>query len=270
MYYCFENEVFQNINVKLIIRMIIPKATFVNMLTVTIGSLMGIVLKNIFTSEIQDIVFQAVGLGTFLIGIKMALRLPDGYLLVFFFSLIIGAIFGQIVHVDLIFNSISESLKLAIGNNDTGFTEGLISAFLLFCVGSMTIVGALEEGLQQKRELLYLKSLLDGFSSIALASTYGIGVWFSIIPMLIFQGGITILSSRLKNIFSQPVMDCLSATGGILIIGIAIHLLKLGKVNLENLLPALVIVTLLSYFYLKYKLNSKADTVIHTGDDEIS
>ena len=72
MYYCFENEVFQNINVKLIIRMIIPKATFVNMLTVTIGSLMGIVLKNIFTSEIQDIVFQAVGLGTFLIGIKMA------------------------------------------------------------------------------------------------------------------------------------------------------------------------------------------------------
>jgi uncharacterized membrane protein YqgA involved in biofilm formation len=79
--------------------MIIPKATFVNMLTVTIGSLLGILLKNIFTADIQDIVFQAVGLGTLLIGIKMALRLPDGYLLVFFFSLIIGAIFGQVIHV---------------------------------------------------------------------------------------------------------------------------------------------------------------------------
>ncbi len=246
--------------------MAIPKATFVNMLTVTIGSLLGILLKNIFTADIQDIVFQAVGLGTLLIGIKMALRLPDGYLLVFFFSLIIGAIFGQIVHVDLIFNSISESLKSAIGNSDAGFTEGLISAFLLFCVGSMTIVGALEEGLQQKRELLYLKSLLDGFSSIALASTYGIGVLFSIIPMLIFQGGITILSSRLKNIFSQPVMDCLSATGGMLIIGIAIHLLKLGKVNLENLLPSLVIVSVLAYYFAKYKLKNKADAVIHPND----
>lgn len=246
--------------------MAIPKATFVNMLTVTIGSLLGILLKNFFTADIQDIVFQAVGLGTLLIGIKMALRLPDGYLLVFFFSLIIGAIFGQVIHVDLFFNSISESLKSAIGNSDAGFTEGLISAFLLFCVGSMTIVGALEEGLQQKRELLYLKSLLDGFSSIALASTYGIGVLFSIIPMLIFQGGITILSSRLKNIFSQPVMDCLSATGGMLIIGIAIHLLKLGKVNLENLLPSLVIVSVLAYYFTKYKLKNKADAVIHPND----
>lgn len=246
--------------------MAIPKATFVNMLTVTIGSLLGILLKNIFTADIQDIVFQAVGLGTLLIGIKMALRLPEGYLLVFFFSLIIGAIFGQVIHVDLLFNSISESLKSAIGNSDAGFTEGLISAFLLFCVGSMTIVGALEEGLQQKRELLYLKSLLDGFSSIALASTYGIGVLFSIIPMLIFQGGITILSSRLKNIFSQPVMDCLSATGGMLIIGIAIHLLKLGKVNLENLLPSLVIVSVLAYYFTKYKLKNKADAVIHPND----
>lgn len=246
--------------------MIIPKATFVNMLTVTIGSLMGIMLKNIFTTEIQEIVFQAVGLGTLLIGIKMALRLPEGYLLIFFFSLIIGAIFGQVIHVDLFFNDLSENLKSAIGNSDAGFTEGLISAFLLFCVGSMTIVGALEEGLQQKRELLYLKALLDGFSSIALASTYGIGVLFSIIPMLIFQGGITIMSSRLKNIFSQPVMDCLSATGGMLIIGIAIHLLKLGKVNLENLLPSLLIVSVLAYYYTKYKLKSKADEVLTSTD----
>ncbi|MFZ1748729.1 MAG: DUF554 domain-containing protein, partial [Saprospiraceae bacterium] len=181
------------------------------MLTVTIGSLIGLWLKQFFSGDIQEIVFQAVGLGTLLIGIKMALRLPEGYLLVFLFSLIIGGVFGQLIRIDLIFSDLSEALKISINNGDSQFTEGLITAFLLFCVGSMTIVGALEEGLQNKRELLYIKSMLDGFSSIALASTYGIGVLFSIIPMLIFQGGITMLANKLKSVFSQNVMDSLSA-----------------------------------------------------------
>ncbi|MBL0023682.1 MAG: DUF554 domain-containing protein [Saprospiraceae bacterium] len=242
--------------------MILPKATLVNMLTVTIGSIIGILLKNIFSEDIQGIVFQAVGLGTLLIGIRMALKLPDGYLLVFFFSLIIGAVLGQLIRVDLIFNEISEGLKILIGNNDSGFSEGLISAFLLFCVGSMTIVGALEEGLQQKRELLYVKSLLDGFSSVALASIYGIGVMFSVIPMFFFQGGITIMASRLKNVFSQEVMDSLSAVGGMLIIAISIHLLKIGKISLENMLPSLIIIAILSYYYKKFKLKTKLDKAI--------
>ena len=235
-----------------------PKATFVNMLTVTIGSLIGLWLKQFFSEEIQGIVFQAVGLGKLLIGIRMALKLPDGYLLIFMFSLIIGAVFGQWFRVDLMFNDISESLKLMVGNHDSRFSEGLITAFLLFCVGSMTIIGALEEGLQNKRELLYVKSMLDGFSSIALASTYGIGVLFSIIPMFILQGGITIMAFRLKNIFSDKVMDSLSAVGGILIIGISILLLDLGKINLENLLPSLLIVTVMSYYFEKYQLKKEA------------
>lgn len=234
-----------------------PKATFVNMLTVTIGSLIGLWLKQFFSEDIQDIVFQAVGLGTLLIGIKMALRLPDGYLLVFMFSLIIGAILGQLVRVDLIFNDFSDSLKLVIGNSDSQFSEGLITAFLLFCVGSMTIVGALEEGLHNKKELLYVKSMLDGFSSIALASTYGIGVLFSIIPMLIFQGGLTMLAFRLKHIFSQNVQDSLSAVGGMLIIGISILLLKLGEISLENLLPSLLVVSILAYYLEKYQLKKE-------------
>jgi len=235
-----------------------PKATFVNMLTVTIGSLIGLWLKQFFSEEIQGIVFQAVGLGTLLIGIRMALKLPDGYLLIFMFSLIIGGVFGQWLRVDLLFGDISNSLKSLVGNTDSKFSEGLITAFLLFCVGSMTIIGALEEGLQNKRELLYVKSMLDGFSSIALASTYGIGVLFSIIPMFFLQGGITMMAFRLKNIFSDKVMDCLSAVGGILIIGISILLLDLGKINLENLLPSLLIVTIMAYFFEKYQLKKEA------------
>jgi uncharacterized protein len=230
-----------------------PKATIVNMMTVTIGSLIGLWLKQFFSTEVQEIVFQAVGLGTLLIGIKMALRLPDGYLLIFIFSLIIGSVFGQVLRIDLIINDVSDSLKMLIGNTESSFTQGLITAFLLFCVGSMTIIGALEEGIHQKRELLYVKSTLDGFSAIALASTYGIGVLFSIIPMLIFQGGITVLALRLKYVFKQNVMDALSAVGGILIIGISIRLLKLGEVWLENMLPSLVLIVAMSYFYDKYK-----------------
>jgi len=240
----------------------LPKATFVNMLTVTIGSLIGLWLKQFFSEDIQVIVFQAVGLGTLLIGIKMALRLPEGYLLVFMFSLIIGAVIGQMIRVDLIFNDLSDSLKHWIGNSDAQFSEGLITAFLLFCVGSMTIVGALEEGLQNKRELLYVKSLLDGFSSIALASTYGIGVWFSIVPMLIFQGGLTILASELKHIFSQNVQDSLSSVGGMLIIGISILLLDLGKIHLENMLPSLLIICIMAYYFEKIKNIKKAHKTI--------
>ncbi len=230
-----------------------PKATLVNMLTVTIGSVIGLWLKQFFSEEVQEIVFQAVGLGTLLIGIKMSLRLPDGYLLVFMFSLIIGAIFGQLVRVDNILYDLSESLKLISGSTDGRFSEGLITAFLLFCVGSMTIIGALEEGLQQKRELLYVKSMLDGFSAVALSSTYGVGVLYSIIPMFLFQGGITMGASQLRTIFSQNVLDSLSSVGGILIIAISFHLLKIGNISLENLLPSLLLIVVFSYCFERYQ-----------------
>lgn len=237
--------------------MLWPRATFVNMLTVTIGSLIGLWLKQFFSEDIQTIVFQAVGLGTLLIGIKMALRLPEGYLLIFMFSLIIGSVLGQMLRIDVLFNQLSDDLKLWIGNDDSKFSEGLITAFLLFCVGSMTIVGALEEGIHGKKELLYVKSTLDGFSSIALASTYGIGVLFSVIPMLIFQGGITISAFKLRHFFSSKVQDSISAVGGMLIIGISIMLLDLGTIRLENMLPSLIIICAMAYIYEQHN-NKKA------------
>lgn len=233
-----------------------PLGTLVNMITVSIGSLLGVALQQLFPSEIQQIVFQAVGLGTILIGIKMALRLPDGYMLIFIFSLIAGGIIGQMAGVDLWLNQLSDDLKLLINNTDNTFSEGLITAFLLFCIGSMTIVGALEEGLSGKRELLMVKSTLDGFTSIALASTYGIGVLFSIIPMFVFQGGITMLAGRLKGIMHTKVVDAISAVGGILILGISVNLLQLGKVNLENLLPSLIIVVVLVRLMKKASLEA--------------
>lgn len=235
-----------------------PLGTLINVGTVILGSLLGLFLKQFFTDGMESIIFQALGLGTILIGLKMALRLPDGCMLICIFSLLLGGIFGELIHLDQVILSISQWLKTITGSSDSNFSEGLITAFLLFCIGSMTIVGSIEEGLNQNRELLVVKSTLDGFSSIALAATMGIGVLFSAIPLLLFQGGLTLSAKKLKSVFDQITIDMISAVGGILILGISVNLLKIGNINLENLLPSLVFAVLLSKLnqrYTKRKLN---------------
>ena len=234
-----------------------PIATFVNMLAVAVGSILGLLLQSVFNEDIQGIVFQAVGLGTILIGLKMDLRLPGGYMLIFIFALILGGILGEVIGLAEWMSSLSDQLKLFVGASDSNFTEGLITAFLLFCIGSMTIVGALEEGLSKNRSLIYVKSTLDGFTAIALTASFGIGVLFSIIQMLIFQGGITVLAVKLKPIFDQKTLDLVSAVGGILIIGISINMLQLGEITLENLLPSLLVAIIFSKTYQSFKGNSK-------------
>ena len=231
----------------------LPIGTFVNMLTVTIGSLIGLWLQQLFPQNVQSIIFQAIGLGTLVIGIQMALKVPNGYLLVFIFSLILGGVVGELMRLDMLLEAWGESMKQLFNVEDSQFTEGLITAFLLFCIGSMTIVGAIEEGLQGKRELLYIKSTLDGISSIAFASTYGIGVLFSIIPMLILQGGVTVLARQMQRFFTPILIAQLTAVGGVLIIAIGIRILNLGEINVENLLPSLLVVVVLSLAYERYQ-----------------
>lgn len=219
----------------------LPLGTLFNVITVIVGSLIGLLLQHVFTPNMQDIVFQAVGLGTVLIALKMMWRLPEGKMLIFLFALILGGLTGEGFGLENIFENISNYVKSLIGNSDSAFSEGLITAFLLYCVGSMTIVGSIEEGISGKRDLLVVKSILDGFSSIALASTYGVGVAFSVIPLFIFQGSLTVLAKRGKTFFDPVTVDVISAIGGALIFGIAINLLKIGNIRVENLLPALVV-----------------------------
>ena len=233
----------------------IPLGTLINVATVIIGGIIGLLLQEVFTKGMETLVFQALGLGTILIGLKMSLKLPDGYMLIVIFSLLIGGIFGELVHLDDAIFNLSESLKSIIGSEEGQFSEGLITAFLLFCIGSMTIIGAIEEGLGKNRELLIIKSTLDGFSSIALAATLGVGVIFSVIPMLIFQGGLTISAKRLESLFDETTIDMISTVGGLLIIGISINMLGLGKINLENLLPALIFAVLFTKVKIRKSQN---------------
>lgn len=218
----------------------LPIATFVNFATVIVGSLIGIALQEAFSPSIKQIILQAIGLGTILIGMKMSWKVPEGHMILIIFSLILGGILGEILHLDDFILSLSERIRSALDIDNAQFSDGLITAFLLFCVGSMTIVGALEEGLQGKRELILVKATLDGFTSIALASTYGWGVLLSAFPLLLFQGGITMVARYVKHVFDERTLDMITSVGGLLIIGIAINILGLGSINLENLLPAIL------------------------------
>lgn len=217
-----------------------PIGTFINMASVTIGSLIGLQLQQVFPADVQAIIFQAIGLATLLIGIFMATKLPDGYILILIFSLIIGGVTGELLDLQQGLQHLGDWVKNQFQVGDSQFTEGLITAFLLFCIGSMTMVGAIEEGLRGKRELLMIKSTLDGISSIAFAATYGIGVLFSIVPMLIFQGGLTVLAQKLQYVFTEKIITVLTSVGGLLILGLGFNLLKIAEINIENLLPSLI------------------------------
>lgn len=223
-----------------------PIGTLINVVAVVIGSTIGLLLRDTFPQGVKEIVFQAIGLATIFIGLKMLLRLPEGYVLVFIFSLIVGGIVGELAGLDTLIRQASDSLKNALSISEAGFTEGLITAFILFCIGSMTLVGSLEEGLTGNRQLLLTKSLLDGFSSVALAASLGIGVLFSVLPMIIVQGGITLSARWLRPYANDTLINSMSAVGGALIMGIAIVLLELGELRLNNLLPALIVVIIFS------------------------
>ena len=223
-----------------------PIGTFINMMAVAVGSLLGLALGQLFSAEMKDILFQAVGLGVLVLGIHMALKIPDSYLVVLILALIVGGLTGQAVNLSERVDAMGGLLESTLALGDPRFTEGLVTAFMIFCVGSLTVVGAIQEGIEGSRQLLQVKALIDGIVSVALASALGVGVLFSILPMLVFQGGITLLAGSARRLFSEELIQLLSATGGVLIMAIGLTLLETAEINVINLMPALVWVVVLS------------------------
>jgi hypothetical protein len=224
----------------------LPVGTLVNGLTVILGSLIGIFLKNRIPPQVQRTVFQAIGLCTLLIGIQMALKVENVLLLIF--SLLGGAIVGESLNLEAKLVALSEKLKKKVNSSSSTFTQGLLTAFLIFCVGSLTILGAFDEGLRQDPTLMFTKATLDGFTSIALSASYGIGVLFSVIPLLIYQLSLTFLANSLQTYFTPLLINQLTGVGGVLILGLGISLLELKKLPITNLLPSLLFVLLLKSF----------------------
>jgi len=232
----------------------LPIGTFVNMTTIVIGSVIGLMLREVFPENVQNITLMAVGLSIFIIGIRMSIKVPEEYLVIFIFSLIIGGILGEFIGVVEFLDACENWINSNFRIGKVRFTEGLITAFVLFCASSLAIVGAIEEGMQGKRELLFVKSALDGVTAIALASSYGVGVLVSIVPMLLIQGGITVLAVNSKHLFNKNTIALLSGVGGVLIVAISMKILGLSDFRVANLLPSLVVVVFLYWAYSKLKI----------------
>jgi len=220
--------------------MIIPIGSIVNALAVIVGSLVGLGFGAFLPERIKTIIFQVIGLFTLILGAKMALE--THHFLVLLISLVVGAIIGETLHIEKGLERISDSLKKKFKSKNELFSEGLITAFLLYCIGSMTFVGAIEEGINGDRTLLYTKSLMDGITSILLASSLGSGVLISSIPLLIFQSVLTWGAFYFEAYLPAEIITELSAVGGILIIAISLNILNIQKIKVSNLLPSLFLV----------------------------
>ena len=221
--------------------------TLVNVGTVIVGSFMGLLFQKKIPKKLNTISFQAMGLFTLVLGISMSIKINEHLLVLF--SLIIGGIIGELLKLDSKIEDLGEKIKQKTNSNNQKFSEGLVTAFLLFCVGSMTILGAIEEGLGQKPNLLITKAIMDGFASIILASTLGRGVLFSVIPLFLFQGGLTLLAFYIEPYLTDIIINEITALGGILLIGLDINILGIKKIKVINLLPSLIFVVILSYYF---------------------
>ncbi len=218
--------------------------TIINAFAIILGGTIGIVLNNRLPEKIKLVIFQALGLATLVIGTQMALKTQN--LLILTFSLLIGGAIGEAIHLDEIVDKTTNKLKTLSGSKDNRFSQGLTSSFILFCIGSMAIIGPITEGLTGDRSILLTKSILDGFTAIALGATFGIGVIFSIIPLIIYQGGLAILASTFQSFFTPLMISELTAVGGALIITIGLSLMEIKKIKTINFLPALLIAIILA------------------------
>lgn len=216
--------------------------TLVNTAAVIVGGSVGLILRKNLPERYTSIYFQAIGLFTLAIGISMVWEL--NHILIVVGSLAIGALYGEFFRLEQRTDKLSELLRTKLKLGNERFTEGLVTSFLLFCVGSMTIVGAIQEGTGKSSDLLMTKSLMDFFSAILLASALGIGVLFAALPLLLFQGSITLLAMYASQFFTPDIIQGLTNTGGILLLGLAINILEIKRLRIINMLPSLILVVI--------------------------
>lgn len=217
-------------------------AVFVNMATVLAGSLLGILLRNRLKQSLQDALMKALGLCTVLIGISSAIGTAD--VLCIIICMVIGTALGEWMRIDDGIEHAGDWIKAKLftkGGSENRFTEGFVSACILFCIGSMTIVGSLEAGINHNYSIIYAKSTLDFVSSMAFGAAMGLGVTCSVLFIFLFQGGLTLLSGLLAPVLSTATVTEMSAVGGVILIGMAINMLGLSneRIKVANMLPAI-------------------------------
>ena len=215
--------------------------TIVNSIAVMVGCLVGLLLKGRLTEKISTTIMNGLALCVLYIGISGALKGEDTLIMII--SIAIGALIGEVIDIDKWLNKLGDYLE-----SNISLAEGFVTSSLLFCVGAMAIVGALESGLKGNHDTLFTKSILDGISSIIFTSSLGIGVIFSAVTVFIYQGAITLGAGILSGVLSTTVITNMSAIGGLLIVGLGFNMLGVTKIKVANLLPAIFLPILFQIF----------------------
>ncbi len=234
--------------------------TVINVITVLLGATLGTLLGARFPDRVRETIMGALGLMVLVLGLGMSIA---GNALIVLASLLLGGIVGEWLEIDERLNALGRDLEArferggAVGN----FTRGFVTASLVFCVGPLTILGSIQDGLLGDYRLLAIKSLLDGFAGLAFASTLGIGVAFAALTVLIFQGALSLSAMLVGAALGSVTKDTgwvvqLTATGGVILLGIGLLLLDLKRLRVANLLPAIFIAPLIQVAldYFRFRL----------------
>lgn len=216
--------------------------TLINCAAIMAGSALGLLLRRGMNEGISKTVMQGVGLSVILIGIMGAIQ--TGNTLLVILSMVLGGIVGSLINIDGKMNQLGAwaQKKLTHGSDETNtFAKGFVTASLVYCVGAMAVVGALDSGIRGDHSTLIAKAALDGVTAVIFASSLGIGVMLSAVPVLIYQGAIALLGSAIAPLLSDTVVTEMSAVGGLLILGIGVNMLLDKDIKVANLLPAILI-----------------------------
>ena len=211
--------------------------TIVNTLAIIAGSLAGLVFRKGIPEKINATIMQAIGLAVILVGMKSAFQSDD--LLLIIICLALGSLVGEKMEIEARLESMGKWFESRFAGSDGSFAKGFVTATMIYCVGSMAIVGAMESGLSGNHETLYAKAVLDGITAVVFTSTLGIGVMLSAVSVFIYQGLLTWGAWILKPLLIPEVVNQMSAVGGLLIVGLGITLLEIRRLKVGNMLPAI-------------------------------
>ncbi|MFA7620578.1 MAG: DUF554 domain-containing protein [Aminobacteriaceae bacterium] len=219
-----------------------------NAAAVIIGGLAGVMLRSRLSDRYIEITFQGLGLFTLMLGFQMALKTQSVIIMVF--SIVGGALLGEWMDLERRLNGLANWTKQRIRSENERFTEGFVAASLLFCVGSMAILGAIEEGTGGYPQLFITKSFMDLMASAAMGASLGVGVVFSALPILVYEGTLTLLAEAAQRLMSPQVINEITAVGGLMMLGIGFGILEIKSVRVVNMLPALAVTLLLTTLFL--------------------
>lgn len=224
--------------------------TIVNTASIILGGSLGSGIGNSFSERYSDTLMHAVSVSVILIGLKSALETKNVLLLICCMAL--GSIIGEFLRIESRLNSLSELIEKRFSKHNSNLAEGFMTATLIYCVGAMSIIGAIESGVSNNHSTLFAKSILDGVSSLIFSSTLGIGVPLAAVSVFVYQGSITILSGLLAGHLSVEALNELSAVGGLLVMIIGLNILKITKIRVGNMLPSVFLPVI--YYIVKNAL----------------